>query len=388
MRAAVLIVFALCVAAITVLVIETRRLAEVAGAAEFRLWQAQQAAADGPATAAIAANAATVGMSPAAGTPPAAAPAPTATLGPAAIGAGAAAEAQDPRTFAELSLELATTRQQLAAVKALLEARTRELATANAEVPPLVMPEGVRQCLRALHDCLRREGFTNQRFLSARALDQEGLHGVELLESLDDGLGSAVTIAERMTATLDRTKGQLRLVFFGGHRRVAGERQSVDKDGYALKFDGVDGRYLEQALPMLLRVEGEYPQVAAKPAANELGPIDREQWRVRLERLLEGAGTTPLWRVSRLRGLCDANFLDVELVGTDERFRVKSGASVARLAVEIDAQRGVVSLWLQDGVLRSDGGESRIAADGYRVLLPKLTPQQATNTMLGMVVTR
>jgi hypothetical protein len=64
------------------------------------------------------------------------------------------------------------------------------------------------------------------------------------------------------------------------------------------------------------------------------------------------------------------------------------GAHAARLAVEVDAAAGVVSLLLQDGVLRNGAAESTISGDGYRMLLPRLSPKQAFDTMLGMVVTR
>jgi len=41
---------------------------------------------------------------------------------------------------------------------------------------------------------------------------------------------------------------------------------------------------------------------------------------------------------------------------------------------------------LQDGVLRRDGLESTITKQGYRMLLPGLTPKETINAMLGMVV--
>ena len=60
----------------------------------------------------------------------------------------------------------------------------------------------------------------------------------------------------------------------------------------------------------------------------------------------------------------------------------------SRVAVEIDERRDVVSLLLQDGALRRDGVESTIGAEGFRMLLPGLTPKQARDAMLGMVVAR
>jgi hypothetical protein len=366
MRPAAAVAFVACLAAIAFLTWETRRLTALVGVAELRASELDAQLASAKVAAAA--------------TPPSAASAAPSPQ-PATIVA-----AQDPVAFAELSLELTTTKQQLARVTELLEQRNREAAP---KPPPPPMPEGVRSCLLALHDCLRHDGYDHLRFLAATAVDAEGLHGVELLETTDDGLGSIVTVAARMTAMLDRAKSRLALRFFDGHRRVGGERQALGKDGFAVTFDRVDGPYLERALPMLVRCEGEYPAAAeAATAGHDLSPIDRAQWLERLDRLLADAGTTPLWRVSRLRGLHDANFLAVDLVGTDERFRVKAGASCERLAVEVDRERGIVSLWLRGGVLHGEGGESRIGDDGYRMLLPKLTPQKATTAMLGMVVSR
>jgi hypothetical protein len=98
----------------------------------------------------------------------------------------------------------------------------------------------VRQCLEALHDCLRAEGFHEQRFLRASAIDDEGLRDVELLDADGDGLSVSVISAGRMTATLDRTAGRLELRFFDGHRTVDGERNTLSEDGWPLVYD-VDG---------------------------------------------------------------------------------------------------------------------------------------------------
>ena len=94
------------------------------------------------------------------------------------------------------------------------------------------------------------------------------------------------------------------------------------------------------------------------------------------------------WRATRLRGLLDARFQQVELVGTNDKGLVLASAHCAEVAVEIDAARGVVSLLLVDGVLRQDGAESTITSRGFRMLLPGLTPEDVTDTMMGMVVKR
>ena len=63
-------------------------------------------------------------------------------------------------------------------------------------------------------------------------------------------------------------------------------------------------------------------------------------------------------------------------------------AHCAKVSVEVDERRGVVSLLLQEGVLRREGVESTINAQGFRMLLPALTPKDVTDAMLGMVVRR
>ena len=65
---------------------------------------------------------------------------------------------------------------------------------------------------------------------------------------------------------------------------------------------------------------------------------------------------------------------------------VMSSAHCDQLAVEIDERGGVVSLLLRGGVLRRGRLESTITGEGYRMLLPGLTPKETIDAMLGMVV--
>jgi hypothetical protein len=361
---------------ITFLVLETARLAELAGRYEVEARAARRAAR--PDVPAVPAATVTTPPSAAAGaTPPPAAEA-----------------AQDAVAYARLALELATTQERLAAVTALLEQRNQEnaaraaAAAADAERRSRPMPEGVRQCLFALHECLRAEGFTAPRFLRAAALGPDGLLDVEMLQADPSGVDVAVVHAARVTATLDRARGRLELRFFDGQRIVDGSPQRLPDDGFVLAFDDVDGRRLEARLPYLLRSEGVYPEPAAPPArpATDVDPIGRRHWLERFDALLAASGTKPAWRVTRFRGLDGGWFLAADLVGTDERHHVVASAHCARLAVEVDERAEVVSLLLLDGSLRRGGRDSTITGEGYRVLLPDVTCKQATDAMLGMVV--
>lgn len=375
MRLPTVLALAILSGAVVWLAVETRRLAELAGRAEV---EARHARADADAARAAAA------VAPAAGGPSAPSPA-------AADGA-----VQDPVAYARLSLELAATKDQLAAVTALLAQRNREAeqraaeAAAVAEKLAQPMPDGVRLCLQALHDCLRAEGFTGLRFLGARSVGNEGLTMVEALECDPSGLDVAVLHAARVTATLDRSRGRFELRFFDGERVLRGERQKLPKDGFAIAFDDVDGRPFEARLPYLLAVQGAYPdsKLAEARAATDLEPPQRRQWLARLDRVLRESGVSPGWQVTRLRGLDNAWFLAGELVSADEKKRVVGGAHVARFAIECDQAAGVVSLLLRDGFLHRAGVDSRITGEGFRVLLPNLTCKQANDLMFGMVVTK
>jgi hypothetical protein len=353
--------------AVAFLVVETRAIAEEAGRLELDL---------------RAARAELARRAPAAPTEPAS--------------AAASPPPVEATAYAQLALELATTKDQLAAVRAVLEARNQQdaeraqRAAAEAERRNKPMPEGVRECLLALHECLRAEGFLGPRFLHAEAVGKDGLAHVEMLEPDAAGLDVAVVQAARMTATVERATGRFVLRFYDGERSVRGVAKPLPKDGHALAFADVDGRLIEQRLPYLVAVEGEYPAPAATPgkAPGELDPIQRRQWVERLDAVLAQGGGAPRWRVQRLRGLLDGWFLGVELVGVDDKRHVVAGASCERLAIELDEAANVVSLRLCDGSLRRSGVDSSITGEGLRMLLPAMNCKQATDAMFGMVVRR
>lgn len=315
----------------------------------------------------------------------------------AGLGALTAQHAAAQAEIARLEAEVGRTAEQLTAMAEAVRQRAqaetaRAAAAKQAEaLASAPIPEGVRTCLASLQECLRAEGYGQQRFVSARSLDGEGLHDVEMIETHADGFGADFVRAGRMTAELDRGKGRLVLRFHDGHRTLEGERVALPPDGWPIVFEPVDGRLFEHRLPFLVRAVGAYadPEAPTRgPQPGDLDPTTRMQWLERFDRLLAVAGTDEELRVNRLRGLLDGRFLAVQLLGTDDKHRLLSSADCARLAVEVDERAGVVSLLLQDGVLRRGGKESTITAEGYRMLLPKVTPKLASDVMLGMVVTK
>ncbi len=288
--------------------------------------------------------------------------------------------------------ELFQWQQQHAAMAEVVRQRTelaeQKAAEAAAEQAQRLapMPEGVRMCLAALHECLRAEGFSEQRFVAARSLDEEGLHEVQMIEISADGLASSVLYGELMTAVLDRSTGRLELRFHRGHRLADGERSELPEDGYPIVFAPIDGRLFEERLPYLVHAGGAYPVAEAAPRDEALvDPATRNNWLERFDRLCASAGGADRVRVQRFRGMRDAWFLDAQLIGTDDHHHVVFYGNAARLAVEVDETAGVVSLLLQDGSLRRNGADSKITGEGYRMLLPNVTPSQAIDTMLGMV---
>lgn len=369
-----------CVAA---LLWETLALAEIAGDLERRAIAAEREAAAQRSTA----QERSVQPSDAASRSPE-------SIGESAAGGGGAGGSL--ADYSRLQLELHTTREQLERMRELLGQRNEELAQraaaarerAKAALRP--MPLGVRECLNALHECLRLDGFTAQRFLRASRLDADGLHDVELLEAAADGLSATFLTAARMTARLDRATGRLELRFFEGRRSNGGDRASLPDEGFVVSFDDVDGKVFEQRLPYLIRAAGAYPLATVEQAVEpgKLDPGSRRQWAARLTRLLAAARTDLRWSTVRLRGLLEGRFLAVELVATNEKNSVLGSAHCARVAVEIDERRGVVSLLLQDGVMRLEGVESRVDDEGFRMLLPGVTSKDATDAMLGMVIHR
>ena len=187
-----------------------------------------------------------------------------------------------------------------------------------------------------------------------------------------------------------KATGSLELRFYEGRRSDGGERAALPEEGFVVSFDDVDGRRFEERLPYLIRAEGAYPVPQVGPAVEpgKLDPGSRRQWAARLTRLLAAARTDLRWSTVRLRGLLEGRFLAVELVATNDKNSVLGSAHCARVAVEIDARRDVVSLLLQDGVMRREGVESQVDDQGFRMLLPGVTSKDATDVMLGMVVSR
>jgi hypothetical protein len=271
--------------------------------------------------------------------------------------------------------------------------RREQAAVHSAAAAALVAnppPFGVQRCLLAVRDCLRADGFLRMQLLRARALEQKALLDVEFLE-FDEATGSAdVVVAARMAVALDRTRSEVVLRFDHGHRRRDGVRIDLPESGYEVRLAPVDGHLWEQRLPFLMQVVGEYldPDAPARAAEDAIDARTRAIWLERLDDLLVDAGADYKLRVAGFTGLAGGAFRSVRVVGYDSGNVLALAADCEQLSIEVDQRARVVSLLLKSGTLRRQGTESSIHTEGYRMLLPNITPEKAAMTMMGMVVQR
>ncbi|MDA0932265.1 MAG: hypothetical protein O3C51_02295 [Planctomycetota bacterium] len=310
---------------------------------------------------------------------------------------GAAEQAASSRAARIAFLE-----QELRAALARAESVTEAVAARRAELDALraelderriaagkPMPEGVRLAVRAFEELLIADGYEGFRIIQARALDDAALHDVELVETEDYGRRVTYYRAERLSVELDRERGAAAISLRNGHAVADGELRAFGEEGVSIELREVDGPEWERRLPYLVRAVGEYPETAARAAADEVLDLStRDRWRQRVDALLSAADTEVRYGLGGFRTIRDGRFLDAALHGFDGARLLDRSASAARLGIEVDREAGVVALLLEDGVLRRRGGETKIPASGYRILLPGVTPEQALDAMLGFVVER
>lgn len=283
------------------------------------------------------------------------------------------------------SLGEALVRESEVREQAAVAQRSREALVA---VPP---PLGVQSCLGAFADCLRADGFIGMRLLTARSLQDGALEHVEFLDTAGGDADAELIVAARLTARLDRAAAAIVLRFEDGFRRVLGVRADLPPGGHEVRLAPVTGPMWEQRLPSLVQAEGAYPAPRAptdRPAPRGMDALTRAEWIDRFDLLLGAAGTDLRLRVTGFADLVDGEFTSARVCGYDQGNLLALAADCDRLAVEVDEQAGIVSLRLAGGTLRRDGTESTIHAEGYRMLLPTVTPALAKDRMLGMVVRR
>ncbi|MCC6670793.1 MAG: hypothetical protein IT458_07025 [Planctomycetes bacterium] len=276
---------------------------------------------------------------------------------------------------------------QLAAVRAQIEA---ERARAEQEVPRFgrAMPAGVRLALERLTECLRHDGHETLRFLHADALQDLELRGAEIVDHDARTFAATLYVADRVGFELDRTQARLTLVLREGASVTAEGRTPLPAEGLRVQLGGVDARFWEERLPMLVRVSGEHPRPGTAGQAPRPDPGVLATWIGRCNRVLAGAETETRWEVGDLRGVHDGHFEQVLVLGYTKGRLLESSAEAKRMWLRADRGRGTVELVLAEGILRRRGGETALPDSGYAILLHGVTPQQAQDWMLGMVSER
>lgn len=292
----------------------------------------------------------------------------------------------------ERQLQAALQQQHLVgdmvAARAEQERREREEREAARRAANAPMPEGVRLCLMALRDCLRADSFYGLRFVRAGELVDKELRDVELIDADPERLTTVLYLAGKVTLHLDRSSGQVTFRFFDGQRRVGSRIETLPDEGLPVCFSPVSGPLWEARLPFLIQAEGQYPADDSGSARDLGDTLTRRVWLDRLNALLAKAGNDPKLVIGAIGGVKDSRFLQVSIQGYDRRSLLTMAGTVEAMTVEVDAATGIVQLRLCDGVLHQRGGDSTISHEGFRMLLQDLTPQQASDAMLGMVVRR
>ena len=271
-------------------------------------------------------------------------------------------------------------------------ARREQSAVAAAAASALVInppPFGVQRCILALRDCLRADGFEGMQLLRAAALDERELRDVEFL-TIDRATGrTELVVASRMLVLLDRATRRGTLEFYGGVVRVDGIRSELPEGGHKVVLESIAGKLWEERLPYLVQATGSYDEASAQTQRDPtLDSETRAAWIERLDALLVDAGAEHKLRIAGFAQIADREFRSARLVGYDDRNLLALAADCEGIAIEVDARARVVSLRLRNGTLRRPGAESTIGDEGYRMLLPNLTPERASSILMGMVVER
>ena len=214
------------------------------------------------------------------------------------------------------------------------------------------------------------------------------LHGVQLIDHDAATMASRLFMADDLRFQLDREKGTMILLFQGGFCRDRSGRREFPAAGEPLALFGVDGRYWEDRLPYLVEASGEYPVSSPPGRPNVMSPSSRADWKRRINGLIAASKSGTRYRLDRFRDLEDARFADALLLGYDEKKILVSSVEAGRLWVHVDEATGTVELRMESGTLRQRGGESTIPEAGHRIRLRGVTPGQASESMLGMVIRR
>lgn len=299
---------------------------------------------------------------------------------------------------ARLDAELSRIREELSGSlgreEAMTEALRRQVEEIEAQRDSLrserladlrMMPEGLRQSLTDLNDCLRVEGYGEFRFHRARSIEAGELRGAELIEHQRGSLKSVSYVAGKLAIELNREASTVSMTLYEGSMTTQEGIADFPEAGFPIVLSEVDGPMWESRLPYLVRATGDYPVETIASRNPGLDRVTKSVWLERVEHLLSIAKTDMRYRLQKFHDLEDGRFIDALLLAYVDGRRLSMSAEAETLQIVVDRRAESVSLILRGGILRKVGGESKISSSGYRILLPGVTVEECIEVMLGMV---
>ncbi len=275
------------------------------------------------------------------------------------------------------------TMQRIDEVVAALDARRREdreLAVA-ANRP---MPEGVRLVVSALQRCLVEDGYGNFRLLRATALVDGALRDVELIEHDVATFATTLYLAERLSVSIDLSKGTATLLLLGGTLTRHGERTPLPDAGLTIALTSIGTESWVAQLGAIATLTGRPPETQLAVRSTGLDDGGTRIWFARVDALLRRAAGTPVYMLDRFGDVADGGFRDVMLLAYEGQ-RLVGSIEAKRMSIRIDAKAGTVQVWVEDGVIQRAAGPTTIPPAGYGILLAGVTPAEAEAAMFGLV---
>ncbi|PIE23726.1 MAG: hypothetical protein CSA62_06360 [Planctomycetota bacterium] len=271
-------------------------------------------------------------------------------------------------------------RQLQAALARLAQEMTKPAAEAEPGFDPAEQSRQVEQ-LRELNTGLRAEGLGTLRFLDFARFADGSFHGVDLLRSDLEGIVRGNYHADELRLELDRASGILTLRMKGAIEIWRGKKRKL-KDGHSLEFVVQEPKRLARSLESFLHLTKSWPK-PEDSGAEQLA--QREAWKERLDRLLQGARKEGRYEIYELGSVSGYEFRVVTLLGYSAKGVLERRLRAKKLRVHVDDASGRVELRFSEGFVEGREGRFEFGQEWYRLPLPGRKPSEARSLMTGAV---
>ncbi len=241
-----------------------------------------------------------------------------------------------------------------------------------------------QEAVRVLNASFRGQGLAGFRFFEIReVLDKgEGLRGVDLALLGEGGTTRGMVHAEKLELVLNRSKGNLKMLFRGAQRFG---RQGVETlaDPWEVVLEPREPKIMSLELGGLCQLGGSWPSA---PAPRRKKPEDLENrilWANRLNAFLRRAFPKAGLRVHHLDRAEDLSFYGLDLLGYTEKGVLKSRYHAKRLEIWTDLDSNRVELRFFDGFFQDAGGKLVFPAAGFQLVSPTLGRKKAERFLAG-----